>query len=543
MNTGNGLEYEKLRRLFDANWYLKQFPESAAVGGDPLLHYIERGAAAGYDPHPMFRTSWYLVRYPDVAASGMNPLVHYIIHGLVEGRDPHPLFDTSWYLRRYPDTAANGVSPLIDYLERGIAEGRQPGPLFSESVNFTIDQDVAAKMRAQYDWEIGRLEVTRQPNWLARPRAALIKCGSFCYKRSLFFFASVFYRAAHRLSPTRQDELLTLLAKCDIRRGNFDLAFDWFASLCNLAPPPDLHTRTAAMPFVSHGSGKKFKTIGVVTSVMPKRIEAQQAALQSWRAAGLSVVSVNSVAEADGLRKYFPDITFRIVNKPAEDSLGRPLIPIQELVRAARETSNDICGIINSDIQFCGEGAFFDSVREHVPGSLVFGCRVDFADTGFTNGKTFRNGYDFFFWDKENSALFEETPMILGMPWWDFWLPLHAHAQGLKVKHLVTSSMVHVTHPIGYNIPAYVHFGQCCAQTLAGVYGRSSGEHQLRDRAFLHRLFATAATIPVTSDADAESGLRRIGIFCELANCIIDVVSEKLVLRDARKASGALDPL
>lgn len=540
MNTGDIVEHNKLRPLFDADWYLKQYPEVAGAYADLFDHYVELGAAT-YDPHPMFFSSWYLDRYPDVAASGMNPLVHYLTFGGFEGRDPHPLFDTSWYLRRYPDVVPAGVNPLIDYIERGVAEGRLPGPLFSDSVNWQTARDIAAKAREQYDWEVGRIRTVRQPIWKLRPRWALIKLGSYCYSRSLFFIAAALFRAAHRLAPEQQDELLTLLAKCDVRQGNFDQAFDWFARLCNLERPEDLRIKTAAMPFVSLGNGKQLRTIGVVTSVMPKRIEAQQAALKSWRDAGLSVVSVNSKPEADSLREFFPDITFRIIDRPGEDNLGRPLIPIRSLVKAAREIPVDICGIINSDIQFRGEGTFFDTVREQVPGSLVFGCRIDFADTRFVNGKAFRNGYDFFFWDRDNSPLLEETPMILGLPWWDFWLPLHAHAQGLKAKRFATASMAHVVHPIGYNIPAYVEFGQLCAQTLADAYSRWGDEYPPKDRAFLHLLSATAATIPVSWDADA--ALRRIGIFCELTNCLIDVVSEKKILGDARKASGTLDIL
>ena len=38
-------------------------------------------AASGY-----FDVDWYLRRYPDVAASGFDPIVHYLRHGAAEGR-------------------------------------------------------------------------------------------------------------------------------------------------------------------------------------------------------------------------------------------------------------------------------------------------------------------------------------------------------------------------------------------------------------------------------------------------------------------------
>jgi Rhamnan synthesis protein F len=72
--------------LFDQAWYLASYPEVAAAGVDPALHYLIRGAAEHRDPGPMFDTAWYLEYYCDVARAGINPLVHYIRYGVREGR-------------------------------------------------------------------------------------------------------------------------------------------------------------------------------------------------------------------------------------------------------------------------------------------------------------------------------------------------------------------------------------------------------------------------------------------------------------------------
>ena len=63
--------------------------------------------------------AWYLAQYPDVAAAGMDPVVHYLKHGWREGRDPRPDFSTVAYLALNGDVARSGQNPLIHYLRAG----------------------------------------------------------------------------------------------------------------------------------------------------------------------------------------------------------------------------------------------------------------------------------------------------------------------------------------------------------------------------------------------------------------------------------------
>ncbi|MEO7187508.1 MAG: hypothetical protein ABIW58_03765 [Sphingomicrobium sp.] len=72
----------------------------------------------------LFDRDWYLETYPDVAASGIDPAVHYLETGWREGRDAGPGFSTSAYLKANSDVAANGINPLLHYVEYGHSEGR-----------------------------------------------------------------------------------------------------------------------------------------------------------------------------------------------------------------------------------------------------------------------------------------------------------------------------------------------------------------------------------------------------------------------------------
>ncbi|MBP2493674.1 FMN phosphatase YigB (HAD superfamily) [Methylobacterium sp. PvP062] len=164
--------------LFDAEWY--QATQAPSVTpAQAARHYLQQGAARGLSPSPSFDGPWYLANYPDVAAAGLNPLLHYLNSGRAEGRlicsvadpelvariaasdlfdaewyratqapnvtlnwaarhylqegaalglSPSPQFDGPWYLDNNPDVAAAGQNPLLHYLNDGRPEGRPISP-------------------------------------------------------------------------------------------------------------------------------------------------------------------------------------------------------------------------------------------------------------------------------------------------------------------------------------------------------------------------------------------------------------------------------
>ncbi|WP_442678982.1 sulfotransferase family protein [Sphingomonas sp. ASY06-1R] len=45
--------------LFDVDYYLARYPDAVESGLDPVDHYLQIGAARGYDPSPLFDTGYY----------------------------------------------------------------------------------------------------------------------------------------------------------------------------------------------------------------------------------------------------------------------------------------------------------------------------------------------------------------------------------------------------------------------------------------------------------------------------------------------------
>jgi len=97
--------------LFDSSWYLAENPDVAAVGMNPVEHYVRHGWREGRDPSPSFITRGYLSANPDVAAAGDNPLLHYILHGKAEGRSVDTT-DYQLWIQRFDTWSTDDLAAL-----------------------------------------------------------------------------------------------------------------------------------------------------------------------------------------------------------------------------------------------------------------------------------------------------------------------------------------------------------------------------------------------------------------------------------------------
>jgi CDP-glycerol glycerophosphotransferase len=68
--------------MFDAKYYLKTYPDVAQSNIDPLIHFVEYGAAEFRNPSAEFDTIWYWLVHQQNESSHLNPLVHYRTIGI-----------------------------------------------------------------------------------------------------------------------------------------------------------------------------------------------------------------------------------------------------------------------------------------------------------------------------------------------------------------------------------------------------------------------------------------------------------------------------
>ncbi len=92
--------------LFDVAWYRRTYGAER-----PLAHYLARRFGP-FSPIPEFDAEYYLKTYPDVAAARMDPFLHYMHFGYREFRKPSAGFNPRLYANRHlaHDRAANPIA-------------------------------------------------------------------------------------------------------------------------------------------------------------------------------------------------------------------------------------------------------------------------------------------------------------------------------------------------------------------------------------------------------------------------------------------------
>lgn len=92
----------------------------------------------------LFDPEWYLREYPDVKAARMDPAVHYLLYGGKERRDPSPLFCSDEYLSLNGDVKFARMNPLLHYEQYGRFERRPVSACDASEVSFP-DEAVACE--------------------------------------------------------------------------------------------------------------------------------------------------------------------------------------------------------------------------------------------------------------------------------------------------------------------------------------------------------------------------------------------------------------
>jgi hypothetical protein len=212
--------------------------------------------------------------------------------------------------------------------------------------------------------------------------------------------------------------------------------------------------------------------IAIVTSIPPRIMREQggynigelyQAdCVASWLAAGFKVLSVNVADEIPVLVERYPQVEFVSVERDARAVAGRPTPLIDDLLRVLARQTQTIVGIVNADLCMAVTDNWADYIRPAIKSSILIGHRLDLGSWSTQSGQLqatgipYTGGFDLFFFERDAIAKFLPADggpwcFSIGMPWWDFWLPVALALQGYRVAMLEKLIAGHLIHPIKYD--------------------------------------------------------------------------------------------
>lgn len=195
----------------------------------------------------------------------------------------------------------------------------------------------------------------------------------------------------------------------------------------------------------------------------------RRACIESWRAAGLQAVTVNSVRER-AIRQSLsdhPELEIVEANRDAERDVGRPLIHFHDLLQAAcRVREHGVVIITNADVMLRDAASVNELCRRVTPTSAVMARRIDVATPEATAGSPFFGGFDFFAVHTTQLGKIADIRLVFGAPWWDYYLPIALMAQGVRVVLTDASVASHLRHAERWDLPLWRNMG---SRFLRGV--------------------------------------------------------------------------
>ncbi len=203
------------------------------------------------------------------------------------------------------------------------------------------------------------------------------------------------------------------------------------------------------------------------TSIAPVGIEAQVDKLATWHAAhGQPIFTINHPREFHSFAASLPPWLVP-VEVDFERAYGRDYLPLsalhQGIVQAAAPGADRFI-FTNSDIMVRG----IDDVTALIasPGDVTYASRRDVKPDG-TSGGIYTDGFDVFAFTRASLDVLDRDDLRLGMPWWDYMVPVLAILAGHSVRRLDDAEFPHITHTQRWSEVAYQDIGVRCLLDMA----------------------------------------------------------------------------
>ena len=183
--------------------------------------------------------------------------------------------------------------------------------------------------------------------------------------------------------------------------------------------------------------------------------------VQSWRNNGFDPITIN--AEGESLSEIIAagNIKRIAVKRDAGQQVGKPLVFLGDFIQSACN-----CGrggpvvITNADILVDIPAIAYRQLESLQPGQCFVAKRYDVLNMDSRYGPEYFHGYDFFAFHTEDLKSFVCDDFIIGMPWWDHYLPVWMYLMGLQQLPINDPFAFHLVHTERWEYERWITFGK-----------------------------------------------------------------------------------
>ena len=212
--------------------------------------------------------------------------------------------------------------------------------------------------------------------------------------------------------------------------------------------------------------------MNIFTTINPNgNFEAQNEAMSSW-ASKFSVYSVNTKNDIDKIKDLYPYIKF-IETEEIYLYNNKKLVKLNAILEAIKNSDKEYVCIVNSDIILNTNIDVSSLLKDkYLDKGLIVSTRFELDED--KDPYPFTAGYDIFIFNKKNVNLFLNKKYVIGMPWWDYWMPIISNKNQFNIYHISNRYIYHRTHQTNYDVDIWEEFGQYLYKDIVTKKGRWS---------------------------------------------------------------------